>query len=116
MAGVVGGPVLPLGSRVLASALTYRRSRVLYDYALATLPLLAATSEKYPYTRSTAQFRKEQFDNSNNPGEQTLQAWWLRSQSSFHEGAGIKFMEPANDDEVMNAFAESAGVDPWTPG
>lgn len=113
---LVDRPIHALGTRTLAAATSYRRSGVLYDYSIADIPLLAATSKQFPYSRVTAPFRKEQFDNSTNPGEQTLSAWWLRSQSSFHEGAGIKFMEPASNDEVMNAFAVSSGVDPWTPG
>lgn len=113
---IVSGPIIPLGSRVLASSVSYRRSRVLYDYAIADLALLTATSKDFPYTRQTAPFRKDQFDASANPGEQTLTNWWLRSQSSFHQGTGIKFMEPVSDTEVANAFADSVGVNPWTPG
>jgi hypothetical protein len=89
---------------------------VQYDYSLADIPLLSAASREFPYLRGTAQFRKEQFDNSDNPGEQSLSNWWLRSQSSFHYGSGILFMEPANDDEIMEAFRDSQGIDPWTPG
>jgi hypothetical protein len=113
---LISEPIIPLGQRVLASSVSYRRNKVLYDYALADLALLTATSKEYPYVRQTAPFRKDQFDNSSNPGEQTLTQWWLRSQSSFHSGAGIMFQEPASDDEVMTSFAESAGIDPWTPG
>lgn len=113
---IVGGPVIPLGSRILGSTVSYRRNKVLYDYAIADLALLSAVSKEFPFTRQTAPFRKDQFDASANPGEQTLTNWWLRSQSSFHQGTGIKFMEPMADTEVANAFADSVGVDPWTPG
>lgn len=106
----------PLGSRSLPSSATLRRTRVLYDYALADIGLLSATSKESPLTRQTAPFRKEQFDSSANPGEQTLTNWWLRSQSTFHEGTGIRFMEPASDETVMNAFAHSVGVNPWVTG
>jgi hypothetical protein len=34
MNGVISRPVLGLGSRILASAVTFRRSGVQYDYAL----------------------------------------------------------------------------------
>lgn len=113
---LAAGPVIPLGSRILVSSLQYRRNKVLWDYAIADLAFLTATSKEFPYTRQTAPFRKDQFDASANPGEQTLTNWWLRSQSSFHQGTGIKFMEPVSNDEVANAFADSVGVDPWTPG
>ncbi len=113
---IISDPIIPLGQRVLGSSVAYRRSKVRYDYALADLAFLTATSKEFPYTRQTAPFRKEQFDNSSNPGEQALSQWWLRSQSDFSFGTGIKFMEPSNDVEVMSAFADSAGIDPWTPG
>lgn len=113
---IIQDPIIPLGQRILASSVSYRRNRVLYDYAIADLAFLSATSKEYPYSRSTGPFRKEQFDNSANPGEQTLTNWWLRSQSSFHNGVGIRFQEPASDEEVMTSFRESQGVDPWTPG
>ena len=113
---IISRPIQKLGSRTVASGATYTRNKVLYDYALAGIPLLSAASDKYPFQRSTGPFRKDQFDNSANPGEQSLSNWWLRSQSSFHFGTGTKFMEPASDDEVMNSFDSSVGLDPWTPG
>lgn len=109
-------PISGLGSRTTLSAATFRRSGVQYDYALGGVGLLAAVSEKFPYGRETAEFRKQQFDASDNPGEQSLTGWWMRAQSSFHFGTGVRFMEPANDDEVMNAFHSSKGVNPWVPG
>lgn len=112
---LVSRPIFSLG-RPATAAVTFRRTGILYDYAVADIGLLAATSPDYPYTRETAPFRKDQFDNSSNPGEQTLTNWWLRSQSSWHFAAGIRFMEPANDDEVMNAFSDSVGINPWTAG
>lgn len=113
---VIYPPIIPLGNRVLGTSATYRRNRVLYDYAIADLAFLSAISKEFPYSRQTAPFRKEQFDNSANPGEQTLTSWWLRSQSSFHSGEGIRFQEPASDEEVMTSFRSSVGVNPWTEG
>ncbi len=72
-------PIHALGSRTVPSATVFRRSGVLYDYALSDLGLIAATSGKYPFSRSTAPFRKDQFDTSDNPGEQSLTGWWLRA-------------------------------------
>lgn len=65
-----------------------------YDFAIGGVPFLAAITDKDPYIRSTAQFRKNQFDSLRDPGEQSLSTWWLRSQSSFHTGAGINFYDP----------------------
>lgn len=59
MSGVSSPPVIPLGQRILSSALSYRRSKVLYDWAIGDLALLSATSKEFPYSRQTAPFRKE---------------------------------------------------------
>lgn len=65
-----------------------------YDCAIAGIPFLTAINDARPYERATAPFRKQQFDSQRDPGEQSLSAWWLRSQSSFHTGEGIKFYDP----------------------
>jgi hypothetical protein len=87
-----------------------------YDIAIAGQPFLLAASDRYPYQRQTAQYRKQQFDNSQEPGEQTFEGWWLRSQSSFHLGAGINYLDPITSENVQYRFNDSAGVDVWTPG
>ena len=65
-----------------------------FDCAIAGIPFLTAIRDDRPYERATAPFRKQQFDSQRDPGEQSLSAWWLRSQSSFHTGEGIKFYDP----------------------
>jgi hypothetical protein len=88
-----------------------------YDVALGGLPFIYAISDSRPYTRQTAPFRKDQFDNGAEPGEQSLTGWWIRSQASFHSGSGIKFYDPATTDENGHyRFAESKGLDVWTKG
>lgn len=87
-----------------------------YDYALAGIPFLSATQDSRPYTERMAEIRKQQFDNFAEPGEQSLQGWWLRSQSTFSGGAGILYQDPDNDNQFSYRFAESLGVDPWTAG
>ena len=69
-----------------------------------------------PYRRVTAQYRKQQIDQSREPGEQTLTGWWLRSQSSFHLGQGITFFEPAQDESLRFQYTYSKGCDVWTKG
>jgi len=87
-----------------------------YDVAIGGNPFIYATSEERPYERATAPYRKQQFDNSQEPGEQSLTGWWIRSQSSFHRGAGIKFYDPSAGEEVEYRFDTSKGVNVWTPG
>jgi hypothetical protein len=53
---------------------------------------------------------------SREPGEQTLTGWWLRSQSSFHLGQGIKFFEPQQDESLRFQFTYGKGCNVWTKG
>ena len=87
-----------------------------YDVAFNDIGFFDATTAEQPYRRQTAPYRKEQQDNSTEPGEQSLSGWWLRSQSSFHFGAGSKFYEPAQDQNLRFKFESSEGVNVWTPG
>jgi hypothetical protein len=89
---------------------------IAYDVAIGGMPFIYALSDARPYTRQTAPFRKEQFDNNNEPGEQSLTGWWIRSQSSFHNGTGIKFYDPSAGETTAHRFADSLGVDVWTKG
>jgi len=95
---------------------TYNRTGEAYDIAVAGLPFFLAASDETPYRRVTAQYRKQQIDQTREAGEQTLTGWWLRSQSSFHQGAGIKFFEPVQDESLRFQFTEGKGVDVWTRG
>jgi hypothetical protein len=93
-----------------------------YDIAISGLPFFVAPNDEKPYRRVTAQYRKQQIDQSREPGEQTLSGWWLRSQSSFHYGQGIKFYEPAStgyatsDESLRFQYTLSRGINPWTKG
>jgi hypothetical protein len=87
-----------------------------YDVAFAGLPFFLAASDEQPYRRVTAQYRKQQIDQTREPGEQTLTGWWVRSQSSFHLGAGIKYFEPIQEESLRFQYTESKGIDVWTRG
>ena len=97
-------------------ATNYSATGEAYDVAIAGLPFFLLNSDDAPYRRVTAQYRKQQIDQSREPGEQTLTGWWLRSQSSFHYGQGIKFFEPIQDESLRFQYTESKGVDVWTKG
>ena len=102
---------------VATTAGLWQNTDIAYDVAVGGLPFIYAISDARPYTRQTAPFRKDQFDNGAEPGEQSLTGWWLRSQMSFHSGTGIKFFDPATTDENGHyRFADSKGVDVWTKG
>ena len=101
---------------VATTAGLWQNTDVAYDVALGGLPFIYAISDARPYTRQTAPFRKDQFDNGAEPGEQSLTGWWLRSQSSFHGGEGIKFYDPSAGETVAHRFTDSKNVDVWTKG
>jgi hypothetical protein len=99
-----------------AASVSYQPSDFGYDVAINTQPFFMSTSDETPYRRVTAQYRKQQFDQTREAGEQSLTGWWFRSQSSFHLGAGIKYFEPAQDESLRFQFTESKGLDVWTKG
>ena len=99
-----------------STAQLYTNTSNIYDVAIGGQPFLLAASDRFPYQRQTATYRKQQFDNTKEVGEQTFEGWWLRSQSSFHFGAGINYLDPYLSENVQYRFNDSAGVDVWTPG
>jgi hypothetical protein len=107
--------VNPIGLAGSTAELFTNTSNI-YDVAIGGQPFLLAASDKFPYQRQTATYRKQQFDNSKEIGEQSFEGWWLRSQSSFHLGAGINYLDPYLSENVQFRFNDSAGVDVWTQG
>ena len=105
--------VYPIGNSIVSS---FNNSDVNYDLAVNGQPFFLANSDERPYRRVTAKYRKDQVDQTTEPGEQTLTGWWIRSQSSFHQGQGIKYFEPAQADSLRFQYNESKGVDVWTKG
>jgi len=102
---------------VVSSTAIWQNTDMSYDVAVGGLPFIYAINDSRPYVRQTAPFRKDQFDNGTEPGEQSLTGWWIRSQMSFHSGSGIKFFDPATTDENGHyRFADSKGIDVWTKG
>lgn len=102
---------------IVSTDAVWQNTNISYDTAIGGMPFISAISDKDEATRQTAPFRKDQFDNGNEPGEQSLTGWWLRSQMSFHSGAGINFFDPGTNDEAGHyRFAGSKGIDVWTKG
>lgn len=101
---------------IVSSSAIWQNTGEAYDVAIGGQPFFYATNDERPYVRETAPFRKEQFDNGAEPGEQSLTGWWIRSQSSFHNGAGINFYDPSAGETVAYRYKESKGLDVWTKG
>jgi len=102
---------------IVSTGAIWQNTDIAYDVAVGGIPFIYAISDARPYIRQTAPYRKDQFDNGQEPGEQSLTGWWIRSQMSFHSGSGIKFYDPATTDENGHyRFTDSKGVDVWTKG
>ena len=102
---------------VNSSTAIWQNTDMSYDVAIGGLPFFYAINDSRPYIRQTAPYRKDQFDNGTEPGEQSLTGWWIRSQASFHSGSGIKFYDPATTDENGHyRFTDSRNIDVWTKG
>ena len=99
-----------------AGTQTFAATGIAYDVAFGGLPFFLTTSDENAYRRVTAQYRKQQIDMSREPGEQTITGWWLRSQSTFHLGQGVKYFEPAQDESLRYQYTWSKGLDIWTKG
>ena len=99
-----------------AGSTNYTPTGPAYEIAIGALPFFLANSDEMPYRRVTAQYRKQQIDQTREAGEQTLTGWWVRSQSSFHFGAGIKYFEPQQEESLRFQYTESKGLDVWTRG
>lgn len=102
---------------IVSDGAIWQNTDINYDVAIGGLPFIYAISDSRPYIRQTAPFRKDQFDNQTEPGEQSLTGWWIRSQSSFHGGTGIVYFDPQTADEFGHyRFADSKGVDVFKDG
>ena len=102
---------------IVSTGAIWQNTDIAYDVAIGGIPFIYAINDARPYIRQTAPYRKDQFDNGMEPGEQSLTGWWIRSQMSFHSGSGIKFYDPATTDENGHyRFSDSKGLNVWTKG
>lgn len=98
---------------------SYAPDSLEWDCSIGGLNFLYATSDQNPIIRETGKFRRERIDTERNPGEQSLDSGlWIRSQASWHYGAGLSSAEPLEvaTEEASFRYYRSGGVDPWTPG
>lgn len=107
---------LPAGMSERTVALASLSSKIRFDLDINDLRFCLKPSGESPYMRQSIPVQKQQQDNSKEPGEQSLEGYWIRSQSSWHRGAGINFYEPGAEPDTEYRFAESSGIDVWTQG
>jgi hypothetical protein len=100
----------------------FTRSDIAFDYAIGGIPFIGGESLRGSYfrrvyERSFSPIRKDQFDNQQVPGEQSIWGWWLRSQSDFSLGAGVQFLDTTQDATLGKRYYYSEGLDTLgTPG
>lgn len=100
----------------------FQRTDIAFDYAIAGIPFIGGESLRGSYfrkvyERSFSPIRKDQFDNQQVPGEQSIWGWWLRSQSDFSLGAGTQFLDTTNDPTLSHRYFYSESLDVLsTPG
>jgi hypothetical protein len=100
----------------------YSRTDIAYDYAIGGIPFIGGESLRGSYfrriyQRSFSPIRKDQFDNQQVPGEQSIWGWWLHSQSNFTQGAGTQFLDTTTDQTLSQRYFYSEGLDMLgTPG
>ncbi|HET7640098.1 MAG TPA: hypothetical protein VFK47_15330, partial [Ktedonobacteraceae bacterium] len=100
----------------------FQRTDTAYDYAIGGIPFISGESQRGTYfrkiyVRSFSPIRKDQFDNQQVPGEQSIWGWWLRSQSAFDEGAGVQFLDTSVDPTFSHRYFYSESLDMFgTPG
>ena len=91
----------------------------MWDCYIGPLPFLLANKDDDPYLRESVPARRERLDQSREAGENSLDNnIWLRSQTSWHYGAGQAYAEPLETDPDIARFRfhQSGGINPWTPG
>lgn len=87
-----------------------------YDWVLAGLHFNEAVNDANPYERAFQRVTKDAIDQSSQPGDQSLDGWWIRSQTDWSGGAGYRFMEPISQDPIPRTFWWSYGVNVWNEG
>lgn len=104
-----------VSGRSAASSGLYTPSNNQYAYAIGGVPFLSATNDNRPDIEKPVPQRKQQFDNYKDPGEYSLDQWWLRSQSSFQGGEGIVYQDPDTQGQAKNIrYHHSIGIDPFS--
>ena len=86
-----------------------------FDFALDGVPYISGVGAQSMMIRKTVMEERIRQDTQLEPGEHLMTAWWVKAQSSFHLGAGQKYLD-SNDSITGYRFWQSRGVDVWTPG
>lgn len=89
---------------------------VAHDITIGGIPFRVAPSQQDPLLWDLRSSEKEQFDSSQQAGENSFGDWWLRSQASFHGGAGQRYIDSGDADIARIRFEESNAAYPHETG
>jgi hypothetical protein len=107
--------VFKVSGRAVSSSGLFVPTTINYDYAIGGIPLLSATGDTTPDYEKPVPQRKDQFDSFKDPGEYSLNQWWLRSQNSFTGGEGVVYQDPDTQGQPRNIrYHHGLGVDPFS--
>lgn len=71
------------------------------DVTVDGIPFNLDPSGDNPLVWEVREDRRDQIDQSTEMGEQTFGFWWLRSQSTWHGGAGQNFLDSGTEDPSL---------------
>jgi hypothetical protein len=109
----------PIPAEILAGGSgggNYGLSTDAFDIAIDGQPFILATNDQRPMTREVPDINKQKFDNFAEPGEYSLQDWWLRSQEEWGGGQGLLYQDPSVDQRFNIKYNLSKGINVWKPG
>jgi hypothetical protein len=78
-----------------------------HDIMIGGIPFRVAPSQQDPLLWDIRPSEKEQFDSSQQAGENSFGDWWLRSQASFHGGCAQKYLDSGNPEIARIRFDTS---------
>lgn len=112
---LVGPIVGDLGTPAASGAAAISDTGEGYDYAIGGYGFRLAITDERKYERATAQFRKEQYDASDSPGDQSLLGFWTRGQLTHHGGAGQRYAELTGEGDATR-YWQGVGANPFAKG
>jgi hypothetical protein len=86
------------------------------DFLVAGIPFNLHPTQDDPFVRDWQEDAKDQFDSSQEAGENSFGNWWLRSQGTFHGGQGQRYLDSSDPKIARTRFDSSRYAYPHRPG
>lgn len=111
---VVGDLPIILSQSIPTALVKYKREDFAASYAIGNTPWLSGATDQNRISRITTTYQKERIDQGSSAGENSLSNWWLRSATSWQNGAGERYYDATDAD--LYRFYNSNNIDVWTDG